>query len=212
MSSKVVKISLSIIIFFLLMMYIIWGPEAGKKQLELDSTKNEVINEVQQTKEYVNKTSDWLESEGRNPEIAYFNPPEDSSKNKDPKTDVLKYFIAGLLTNDIDIFLSSFYPETISKDLFQSNITDKVKVAEGIMERISRNGQITDVQYVVKKGAFNTETNKISVILIFKDEKKAKVTLDIIPVKDSHEKDEKSVYVINTSAWKIIEQIENSTN
>lgn len=209
MSTKFVTISFSIIIFILLIMYLIWGPESGKKQLELDSTKDEVLSEIQKSQEYVDKTTKWLEDEDA--DIAYFHPPEEHKSNEDPKTDVLKYFIAGLLANDSDIFLSSFYPESLSKDLFQSNISDKEKVAKEIMQRISRNGQIADVEYVVKKGAFNSETNKISVHFIYKDEKKAKVTLDILPVADSHDHGEESIYVITTSAWKIIEQIENST-
>lgn len=211
MSTKAVTISFSIIIPLLFIMYLIWGLETGKKQLELDSTKNEVVSEVRKAQEYVNKTSKWLESEGEDSEIAYFHPPEEHDENDDPKTDVLKYFIAGLLANDLDIFLSSFYPESISKDLFQSDTPDKEKVAEEIMQRISRNEQILDVEYVIKRSTFNSETNKVSVNFIYEDGKKAKVNLDILPVTDSHDKEEQSIYVITTSAWKIIEQIENST-
>lgn len=201
------------LIFVGLVVYVIFGPELGKKEMALVATKNEVLSEVNQTKEYVNKTAKWMEETGEETDIGYFNPPDEHKENEDPKVDVLKYFITGLIANDMDIFLSSFNPESISRDLFQSDVEDKTKVAEEIMNRISRDGQINDVQYKVEKGGFKTgEKNKLAVTITYKDEQSANFKLDILPMGDSHHDDKDSIYVISTSAWELIEQIEKSTN
>ncbi|QCJ45500.1 hypothetical protein FAY30_26540 (plasmid) [Bacillus sp. S3] len=202
------------IIFVSLVTYIILGPELfGKNELALEATKKDVLNEVKKTKEYADKTSKWMGENGEDTDIGFLHPPEEHKKNEDPKLDVLKYFIAGLLAKDIDIFLSSFNPETVSKDMYQSKVEDKTKVAKEIMNRISREGQIKDVQYKIEKGAFTSGVrNKLSVTLTYKDNRSAKVKLDIIPLGDAHQHENKeSIYVITTSAWKIIEQIEKST-
>lgn len=212
MNTKLIVIGISLLVS-VLVANVILGPEIGKKELALGATKNDVLREVNNAKEYVNKTSEWMGENGEGSDIGYFNPPEENKKNEDPKIDVLKYFIAGLLADDMDIFLSSFNPESISKDLFQSEVEDKTKIAEEIMSRISRDGQIKDVQYKLEKGAFNSgERNKISVTLTYKDNQNAKVKLDIIPLSDAHHDDKESIYVIATSAWKIIKQVEKSTN
>ncbi|MEI2356260.1 hypothetical protein [Mesobacillus zeae] len=208
MPSKRTLLGISILILTGLIFYVIVGPELGKQGLDLNETKSKVLSDVKAQKEYVNKTAKWMEEEGEQ-DIGYFHPPLDDSKSIDQRKDVLNYFVTGLLENDLDIFLSSFNPESISKDLFKSNVQDKVLVAEDIMERISRKNQIEDIKYKIKKGKINTEFNKISVTITYKDKEKAAFILDIKPVIDSHHEGE-SVYVITTSVWNIIEKIESS--
>ncbi|WP_158587591.1 hypothetical protein [Neobacillus notoginsengisoli] len=192
--------------------YIVFGPELGKQELAIAETKQEVLNEIKSSKDYAEKTAGWMGIEGAETDIGYFNPPEEK-ESKDARLDVLKYFITGLLANDMDIFLSSFNPETISKDLFQSEISDKTEVAKEMMNRISRNGQITDVNYRVEKGSLKTnERNKLSVTFTYSDKKKAKIKLDIIPFSDAHHDDKESIFVITTSTWDLIKDIEKSTN
>lgn len=200
------------IIFLGLVTYVILGPEFGKKELTLGTTKNEVLNEVNKGKDYADKTSKWLRENSDDSDIGFLNPPEEEKKNADPKLYVLKYFIAGLLANDMDIFLSSFYPESISKDIFMKEAEDTTQVAKEIMNRISRNGQIIEVKYKIEKGKLNSKgKNRLLVTLTYKDKKKANVILDILPLNDAHHEHKESIYVISTSAWKIIEQIEEST-
>jgi len=191
--------------------YLIWGPESGKKEnISLKIAKDEVLDEIKESREYVNDTAEWM---GEDADIAYFNPPSENNEEDDPKKNVLKYFIAGLMANNIDIFLSSFHPESISKDLFKSENPDKMQVAAEFLERITRYGKLKEVQYGERKGILNGATNTLTLYLTYEDNQKAKILVDIMPLSDAHhEGKEKGIYVITTSAWEIIKQIENSTN
>ncbi|WP_409292870.1 hypothetical protein [Peribacillus sp. SCS-37] len=186
------------------------GPEIGKKELPLEATKNEVLKEVNDTKEYANKTSEWMGSDKENSDLGFINPPSHHDENADPKLDVLKYVIAGLVANDMDIFLSSFHPETVSKDMFKSKLEDKTKVAKAIMRKITRDGQINDVNYKIEKGALSSGTkNELSVTITYKDNTHGIVKMEIIPLNDAHQHE--SIYVITTSSWEIIKQLKKTT-
>ncbi|MFT9496931.1 MULTISPECIES: hypothetical protein [Bacillota] len=200
------KISAIALLLFLigLLFYLIVAPEGEQEDMDLDKTKEEVLKEINSSEEYVKNTVDWAD---KDTEIAYFNPPHVEESNYDPKKDVAKYFIAGLLTNDIDIFLSSFYVQTISEDLFRSKEPDKMLVTKEIMRQITRDNQLKEIKYSDKKGVFNTETNKLSLTLIYKDNKEARINLQAILLEDAHGDHEEKVYVITTSVWDIIEQI-----
>ncbi|MDE3841029.1 hypothetical protein C0966_17335 (plasmid) [Bacillus methanolicus] len=212
MIKKTVSVIVTLFVLFGLLIYLIIAPEKENKEIiELKSTKEEVLTEINKTKEYVKKTSEWMEADTGESDIGYYNPPHDENSNRDQKKDVVKYFIAGLMTNDVDIFLSSFYPQTISEDLFKSKVQDKTKVAEDIMNQITRSGRLKEIQYADRKGIFNSKTDKLSLTFIYNDNKQAKVTLHVLPVQDSHHEHEENIFVITTSAWLIIEQIENST-
>jgi hypothetical protein len=195
-----------------LLFYLILSPGGKQEKMNLDKTKEDVLGEINASKEYLKQTTEWMGDKSADGDIAYFNPPHKKVKNQDPKKDVVKYFIAGVLINDVDIFMSSFYAQTISEDLFKKDVPDKTVVVKEIMHRISRNGQLKDVQYKDKKGIFNSETNQLSLVLIYNDNKQATITLQVIPVEDEHGEHEEKVFVITTSAWDIINQIETHTN
>jgi hypothetical protein len=209
MPTRIIIIGIGIITFGVMLVYLNWETALGKQQLDLELTKNEVLSEIHEAKEYVNKTANWMGTE-EDTEIGYFHPPEEDEHRGDTKQNVLKYFIVGLLEDDLDIFLSSFYPESISKDLYQSTEPDKEKVARQIMARISRNGQIADIHYDISKGSFNSNANEIDILITYEDEKKAGIILDITGLADAHHPEEK-IYVIQSSAWDIINDIEKST-
>lgn len=195
-----------------LLFYLVNRPSEKTETINLNKTKDDVLSEIKDSKQYVKNTTNWLGDKSADQDIANFNPPHQKGANKNPKKDVVKFFVAGLLTNDIDIFMSSFYAQTISEDVFKKkNVTDKTEVVQEIMNRISRNGQLKGVQYQDKKGAFNAETDKLSLILIYKDNKQATITLQLMPVKDEHGEHKKEILVITTHAWDVIKQIETQT-
>jgi hypothetical protein len=195
-----------------LLFYLILGSDEKKETVNLNKTKEDVLKGINESKQYVKKTTEWMGDTSGEGEISYFNPPQKKGSNSDPKKDVVKFFLGGLLTNDVEIFMSSFYAQTISEDLFKKkNVTDKTVVVQEIMNRISRNGQLKGVQYQDKKGAFNAETDKLSLILIYKDNKQATITLQLMPVKDEHGEHKKEILVITTHAWDVIKQIETQT-
>jgi hypothetical protein len=176
------------------------------KTMDLESTKESVRKEIEELEGYVENTTEWAgEDIG---EIGYLTPKKDDGPKTEPMEDVLKYFIAGIVDHDIDIFLSSFHPETISKDLFKIDISDKRQVVADMIKEISRNGTVSSVQYSGRKGIFNSVTNEVKVSFIYEDKLTVKVDLTVTPVGDSHHEEEK-LYVITTSVWDIINQIKD---
>jgi hypothetical protein len=179
----------------------------SSKTMDLESTKETVTKEIEEMERYLENTTEWAgEDIG---EIGYLTPKKDDTPKTEPMEDVLKYFIAGIVDHDIDIFLSSFHPETISKDLFKIDISDKRQVASNMIKEISRNGTLSSVQYSGKKGIFNSPTNEMKVSFIYEDKLIVKVDITVTPVGDSHHEEEK-LYVISTSVWDIMNQIKDS--
>lgn len=129
-----------------------------------------------------------------------------SSGERNPKIEPLNYFIAGVMEGNVDIFLSSFYPQTISTDLFLRKVNDKSKVTEEIMNNINRNGTLSEVKYKENRGYFNSETNSMTLFLKYKDQSKAEVILEIVPLTSTSK-----VYTIKTSSRDIINQIKRRT-
>jgi hypothetical protein len=213
MNSKIIWGFLGAMIVIGTILFIYLGSSQGKRTLNLEETKAEVLNEVEEAENYAEETSEWMEKNGVE-EIGFFNPPhnEEPQEKSELKLEVVKYFVAGLLDNNIDIFLSSFYPESISKDLFKQKNPDKYVVAQEIIDRISRKETIENIEYKVNKGFMDRETNAFTLTIIYKDKQKADITLEVMPVEDVHSEEEvHQMYVITNSVWDMIEQIENST-
>lgn len=78
------------------------------------------------------------------------------------------------------------------------------------MDKISRNGTLKEILYKVNKGFLNADSNTISLTIKYDDQKEATVNFDLLTLSDSHHEDEIGTYVITTSAWDIIKQIEAS--
>lgn len=212
MNKRNIFISLFTILLLAIIFYLIWAPESGeKKMIELESTKEEVLKEVQAANEYAKKTAEWGEVNGG--DVSYFNPPVEHNSDRDPKEDIVKYFLAGLYANDVDIFLSSFFPETISRDLFKSKNPNKDEVTREIMTKITRNGKLDSIEYGIRKGAWNQDSNTLTLDITYKDGKEAKIVIDTVPLTDSHgdHENDHSIFYITTSAWEIVRQIESST-
>ncbi|MEK3993069.1 hypothetical protein [Robertmurraya sp. FSL R5-0851] len=211
------KLIWSLVIIFIIAgvsVYLFISPSLGKQSIDLVEAKSEVLTEVEEYKEYANNTTEWIEKNGVEAEIGFFTPSEeDHNHHSDPKEDVIKYFIAGLLDNNIDIFLSSFYPDSISKDLFEHKNPDKFAVTEEIMQRLSRKGTLKAVDYKVNKGFMDQETNSITLTITYRDKKKADIILELMTVEDIHHEGEvHQMYVITNSVWDMIDHIENSTS
>lgn len=206
MRKRILSIMALIILLFVIILLMFYPNLQKPKEFDLASAKDEVLNEIKTNKEYQQKVSKWNTTEE---DSGYLNLPEKNVSNKDPKLDVLKYFLTGIQTNDVDIFLSSFYPQSISEDLFKvkTDSIDKTEVVKEIMKRISKDGKLVNVKYIDEKGALGSSTNKITLILQYKDKTEVKVKISAILLGDKHHKENK-VYVINTSAWDIIKQIE----
>lgn len=203
MSKKVIGIILSVLLIFIVMLLMFMPKLETPKELNINKAKKDVLNEIQFNKDYQKKVSKWATNSEDN---EYESP----SVQNDPKLDVVKYFITGITTNDVNIFLSSFYAQTISEDLFKIKNPDKTAVAQEMIKRLSKNGTLEDVKYIDEKGALGSSTNRITLTLIYKDKKQAKVTLSTMLLGDKHHEDNK-VSLITTSVWDIIKQIERES-
>lgn len=200
---------ISILVILGISLFIYLDINSGKQRIELDATKEEVLKEIKESKEYTEKTIQL--AEGNDLDIGYLHQEQaEHERKEDPKKEAIKYFIAGLLSNNTDIFLSSFNVETISKDLFQSKNPDKDNVTKEIMDKISRKGTLKEILYKVNKGFLNTDSDTILLTIKYDDQKEATVNIDLLSLSDSHHEDEIGTYVITTSAWDMIKQIEAS--
>lgn len=199
-------ITVSIFIIFLLLFYIV--PNQKYETLNLNETKNEVKKELEKTESYYQSTSEWMDAAEKAEDIGYLNPGHKGGENTSFYKDLVNYFVVGLLEKDTNIFLSTFAPETISRDVFKSSETDKEKVVQQMISKISRQDTIQNIRYAENKGAFNKSTDKITLKLSYSDGKRAKCTISVIKGGDKHRT--QSYYLITTSIWSIIEQIEES--
>lgn len=209
--AKALTLALGITGVLFLVFWIFLYDNQPKEMLPVDKTKEEVLANIENAKEDYEKTTDWIQSMNEDVEIGYISPnePTDSTKNFDPKKDLVNYFIAGITAKDADIFVSCYEVETISQDLFSVEEPDKRKVLEDIINRISRDGKLKEVVYEKKKGAFGTPTNEIQLTLIYEDDKAVDITFQTKAYKDNHHSNE-SIYVITTSVWDIVQQIETA--
>lgn len=183
-----------------------------KEMLPLDQTTEEMITNIQVTEKYVNDTTKWMEQHGEEIVLGYFTPPKkENTQEYDGKKEVVKLLIAGIQTNNVDIFLSSFDVKTISNDLSKYDVTERFNAAEEIMNRISRNGQLKEVYYEDIKGFFDTQTKELNVTFVYADNSKAKITLETVVYGDNHENTRSpAMYAISTSVWEIINKIETA--
>lgn len=214
MNSKFLWGIVGVLVIAGIAIYIFISPNLGKHSINLDETQNEVLAAIEENKKYVQETTEFFERNGGEGEIGFFNPSheEEESHKSDPKEDVIKYFITGLIKNDIDIFLSSFYPDSISKDLFKHENPDKFAVTKEIMKKISRNGEITAIDYKVNKGFMDQETSTITLTITYSDKQRSDITLELMTVEDIHHEGEiHQIYVISNSVWDMINQIELDT-
>ncbi|KZE68002.1 hypothetical protein AWM68_17680 [Fictibacillus phosphorivorans] len=208
-------IILSLLMSGLLGVYFYFTVSADKhvEKIDIKSTKENVLNEIVQAREYSESTSKWMDSNEELNDSGYFNPVHAHNENEeeDTKREAINYFLTGILQNEVNIFMSAFHVQSISEDLFIKEEQDKEKVVEDIIKSISREGRIKDIHYENVKGLHNSNTNEANLTLVYEDNKKAIINLKFQELKDSHTEHEKGVQVITTSTWDMIEQIENST-
>jgi hypothetical protein len=172
--------------------------------------KENVLNDIQKIKEQEDKAYSWINT--KKVETGYLD-----GQNKDviqryrEKKGVIEFLFASIVLNDPNLFVQSFQPEVISKDLFKVENTDKVEVAKNLMKKISRNGKLIKVGYENKLGVFNMETQEANIILVYEDGVQVKIPIQFQLSETHHHKDDQ-IYSIKTSVWEIIDRIEKSTS
>ncbi|NRD81028.1 hypothetical protein HPT25_27295 [Bacillus sp. BRMEA1] len=166
-------------------------PKENVETINLNKTKEEVLKQIIST----SHTSDaGVKS-------------KNETNQQSLKKEVAEKLILGLYIPNVDLFLSSFAPKIISKDLFSKKEIDKTVVANEMMDKITRNGKIARVKFINLKGYFNRDTDKFALIIRYKDNKQVKITLQTTELEISN-KNARKTFVIKTSAWEIIRKIE----
>lgn len=202
-----------ILIFVLLIIVVqIWKNEKSYEMIDIEDSQDEVLSEIQSTEQYIKETDEWMSKQlngGAENDVGFAHPSK-KDQGGDPKKELVQYFITGLTLNNQDIFMSCFNPETISKDLFKINISDKNEVISDMIKQLTRNG-IKEVKYKENKG-FMKDSNEIALTIIYEDGKEAKININIESLSDMHtEKGEAhTTYYIKDSVWDIIEQIKTA--
>ncbi|KYD23173.1 MULTISPECIES: hypothetical protein [Bacillales] len=202
------------VLLLFLLYYVIVKEGSGKEEIQLAEIEREVSQELQSLQNYIDKTAQWAENQGIDAQdIAYFHPDteKNSKHSQDPKKEAIKYFVGSLITENVDLFISSFSVESISRDLYRVENPDKIAVAKEMMDRITRNG-ISKIYYEEKRGIFNTPSNKIVLTFIYNDSRQAEVSIELDNLSgDIHHDHSDESYVITTSVWQVVKQIEIGT-
>ncbi|WP_391709088.1 hypothetical protein [Streptomyces virginiae] len=177
--------------------------------MDLKATQEQVAAQIESDNEYTEKTIEWATEQKENLDVGFIEPHTEKVNDVSPQRDVVNYFITGILKQDVELFMSTFQTETISSDLFKVEETDKQKVAQDIINRISKNNSIKGVNFKEKKGVFGGETNEVKLEFQYKDGKSSLVTLSLESIEEAHsDHAHDDILVITTSSWDIIKQIE----
>jgi hypothetical protein len=193
----------------LCVVYFIFLPSQKEAPMDLKATQEQVAAQIESDNEYQKKTIEWATEQKENLDVGFIEPHQKKVNDVSPQRDVVNYFITGILKQDVELFMSTFQTETISSDLFKVEETDKQKVAQDIINRISKNNSIKGVNFKEKKGVFGGETNEVKLEFQYKDGKSSLVTLSLESIEEAHsDHAHDDILVITTSSWDIIKQIE----
>ncbi|USK62185.1 hypothetical protein [Peribacillus asahii] len=121
------------------------------------------------------------------------------------------YLFGIAMLKNVDLFPDAFTVERFSEDVKAPELGSKVETVEDIMNRLTKNGTLTEVKVVKTKNTFEKMTVLFIVDLYYKD-LAAPIRVQI-KVKESGytgngENDKEQHYYVDTSVWKILEKIE----
>ncbi|GKU84344.1 MULTISPECIES: hypothetical protein [Niallia] len=209
MTKKSFLIMIGSTLTLLCVVYFIFLPSQKEAPMDLKATQEQVAAQIESDNEYTEKTIEWATEQKENLDVGFIEPHTEKVNDVSPQRDVVNYFITGILKQDVELFMSTFQTETISSDLFKVEETDKQKVAQDIINRISKNNSIKGVNFKEKKGVFGGETNEVKLEFQYKDGKSSLVTLSLESIEEAHsDHAHDDILVITTSSWDIIKQIE----
>ncbi|MEM5014027.1 hypothetical protein ABER75_11575 [Niallia taxi] len=209
MTKKSFLIMIGSTLTLLFVVYFIFLPSQKEAPMDLKATQEQVAAQIESDNEYTEKTIEWATEQKEDLDVGFIEPHTEKVNDVSPQRDVVNYFITGILKQDVELFMSTFQTETISSDLFKVEETDKQKVAQDIINRISKNNSIKGVNFKEKKGVFGGETNEVKLEFQYKDGKSSPVTLSLESIEEAHsDHAHDDILVITTSSWDIIKQIE----
>jgi hypothetical protein len=125
-----------------------------------------------------------------------------------PET-LIEYVFGTLILNDADLFVNAFDPNTLLNDLNESSgAEEKNHVIQEMMNRLSRNGKLMEVNLInSKKYSDHAEAR---VLVIYEDKKEVEITMEFSVYSDPHDDSHPETYYVSSSIWDLIKQIEQN--
>ncbi|WP_121616749.1 hypothetical protein [Virgibacillus halodenitrificans] len=121
---------------------------------------------------------------------------------------MVEYVFGTLSLNDGNLFISAFDTNTALEDLSEGkSYEEKKDLINEMMNRLSRNGKLTEV-YLISSDTYSEKANA-NILIIYEDGKEVKMTLEFSVYEDPHDASHQKNYYVSSSIWELIEQVES---
>ncbi|MDC3424267.1 hypothetical protein NC797_07065 [Aquibacillus sp. 3ASR75-11] len=205
------KIIVSITLLSAFVYFLVWLQinKNDTEILNIDNAQKDIINDITKVQALEQEVYKWVNMEEMDAGILEAQDNELLQRYRE-KQGVVEFLFASILMDNPDLFIQSFEPEVISKDLFKIDTFNKSEVAEMFISKISRNGKLEQVGYENSKGILGAKSDKAEVRLRYSDG--IEVTLSLTFEKSgSIHQDGGEIYSISTSVWEIIDSINKAS-
>lgn len=128
--------------------------------------------------------------------------------------EAIEYFFFAVKANDVDLFGSAVMPEMMQADYFQYDVIERIDKMSESMSRITRNNQLERIEIVRNLWQFQKNTTRVVVDLFYTDLTepiRVNFVMTSVEYSDTHfegEDEVEEVYLVNTSIWELIRNIE----
>lgn len=171
--------------------------------LDIKQDAKDIIHQYEEQKKIEEKIINAAESHEVD-DLGYVHYHSHENSYNTPKG-VVEYLFGTAVAGNIDLFSNAYDFATLAGDIEkEQTIEGKTKLLEEIIQRLTRNNTLIDVNYLGQNS--NNEVTTVKVLLTYEDEKKVKLNIDLIALPDPHEGN--TMYYVNTSSWDLIEKIE----
>ncbi len=119
----------------------------------------------------------------------------------------VEYLFSSALMNDMTLFAEAFEGQSFTEDLFEHPEPNKMIVTQEMMNRLTKNGELEQVRFVRSTYAFGKDNLNIIVDLFYTNKETIRVSLGLKKADTEAEQ-----YVIASSVWELIRQIERRGN
>lgn len=132
--------------------------------------------------------------------------------------DGIEFFFLTVKAEDTDLFGSSITTERFQNDFFHYGVIERIDKMEEAMKRITRDGQLEQIEIVQNLWQFDKHSTQVVVDLNYKDQVepiRINIKMTSSEYFDPHSEEEDytdSVYQVNTSVWELIQNIEGKVN
>lgn len=198
---RILILSIPICLIVFLSWYVFFNNQSKLKTLDKETTVTEVQNDLRTIKKQEEEILKWVPDA----EIGHIKgESEDKYSNHEG---LVKYLFAALKLKDENMFLEVFVPETISKDLFKEENPDKASVVKGWIQEMTRDGQLDNIGYAVKKGSFGSDLNEMVLYFMFTDGVQVAVPIELEESVHYHGEKEERMVMISNSIYSILDEL-----